>query len=85
MSRDNPLALEAVETRAHREAVCRVCGETSQRTRAFRELIADDSPHLTPEMTMTQARAALWLVVARAADLWQPDMTHDACKETTNG
>lgn len=66
---------------ASRSGKCPVCGRRTVRRRKFTETVNPFHRAVNPGMTMTEATQAVAASVSEAVAAWQPDFTHEKCRE----
>jgi oligoribonuclease (3'-5' exoribonuclease) len=70
-----------VKRRAVKHGHCPVCGESVTRTRTFTHYEGPFHPAVEPDMSGAETHAAVVDAVMQEAHDWQPDFTHEKCKE----
>ena len=70
-----------VKRRAVKHGHCPVCGKSVTRARTITHYLGPFHPAVEPGMSEKEAHKAVVDAVMREAHDWQPDFTHDKCKE----
>jgi hypothetical protein len=66
---------------AKRSGKCPICGKRVQRQRTFEQTVNPYHPAITPNMSGYEAHSAVAASVEAEARSWEPDFTHEACKD----